>query len=170
MKLSNIVCLSIAAALAVAAHAQDRSGPANEHRSHAAEREHGMGRGRGGMHSMVRHQYVMREGLPDAYREFTNPLTVSDSVLANGQRVYTATCSSCHGETGAGDGPAGEALDPRPSNIQRLPRMPMMSSDAYLYWTIAEGGEPVQTGMPAFRQTLSSDDIWSVILYVREGL
>ena len=76
----------------------------------------------------------------------------------------------CHGTGGAGDGPAGTALDPSPSNIARLPRMPMMSSDAYLYWTVAQGGLPIQTGMPAFGQTLTPDQIWSVILYVREEL
>jgi mono/diheme cytochrome c family protein len=46
----------------------------------------------------------------------------------------------------------------------------MMSSDAYLYWTVAEGGVPIRTGMPAFKQTLTPDQIWSVILYVREWL
>jgi mono/diheme cytochrome c family protein len=126
--------------------------------------------GQGPMHSMIRHQYVMREGIPETYSELTNPLSPSEAVLAAGQRVYTENCSACHGASGAGDGPAGEALDPSPSNIGRLPRMPMMSSDAYLYWTVAEGGVPIETGMPAFKQTLTPAQIWSVILYVREGL
>jgi len=124
----------------------------------------------GHMHSMIRHQYVMRQGLPEAWRNLTNPLTPTASVLDEGRRVYAAACSACHGATGAGDGPAGAALDPAPSNIQRLPRMPMMSSDAYLYWTITEGGAPIGTGMPPFGQTLTSDEIWSVILALREGL
>jgi len=122
------------------------------------------------MHSMIRHQYVMREGIPEAYAELVNPLTATEAVLAEGQRVYAEICSSCHGVSGEGDGPAGAALDPPPSNIGRLPPMPMVSSDAYLYWTVAEGGVPIQTGMPAFRQTLTQDQIWSVILYVRERL
>jgi mono/diheme cytochrome c family protein len=122
------------------------------------------------MHSMLRHRYAMREGLPEAYRHLVNPFTATASVLDNGRRVYAATCSICHGATGAGDGPGGAALDPAPSNIRALPRMPLMSSDAYLYWTIAEGGAPISTAMPAFGQTLTPDEIWSVILALREGL
>ena len=47
----------------------------------------------------------------------------------------------------------------------------MMTSDAYLYyWTIAEGGQPVDTDMPAFKETLSSNEIRSIVSYVRNGL
>ena len=48
--------------------------------------------------------------------------------------------------------------------------MPMMSSDAYLYWTVAEGGTPIESGMLPFKQTLTAEQIWIVIHYVREGL
>lgn len=143
----------------------------SQHSQHAEEEGRMMGgMGRGRMHSMIRHQYVMREGLPAAYAELVNPLTPAESVLANGERIYTEVCSTCHGVSGAGDGPAGAALDPSPSNIGRLPRNPTMSSDAFLYWTVAEGGIPIETGMPPFREALTPDEIWSVILYVREGL
>ena len=150
-------------ALAISAQAQDHT---DDHRSQHAGENHRMEH----MHSMIRHHYVMREGLPITYQELSNPITASESVLANGHRIYTANCSTCHGETGIGDGQAGAALDPSPSNIRRLPRMPTMSSDAYLYWTVAEGGLPIQTGMPPFKQVLTSDEIWSVILYLRDGL
>ena len=152
--------------------AQERAGSEGEqHSQHAAENDRMMGgMGRGRMHSMIRHQYVMREGLPAGYEELVNPLTPTDSVLADGQRIYQEVCSTCHGVSGDGDGPAGAALDPSPSNISRLPRMPMMSSDAYLYWTVAEGGVPIGTGMPMVNEMLTPNQIWSVILYVREGL
>lgn len=164
MKILTTICFF---AFAVSAEAQDF---ADDHSSQDAGENHRMEAGMEHMHSMIRHHYVMREGLPMTYQELSNPITASESVLANGHRIYTAYCSTCHGETGIGDGPAGAALDPSPSNIQRLPRMPMMSSDAYLYWTVAEGGLPIQTGMPAFKQMLTSDEIWSVILYLRDGL
>src|SRR5512136_3005477 len=32
----------------------------------------------------------------------------SDSLVARGAVLYKANCSSCHGETGLGDGPAGQ--------------------------------------------------------------
>jgi mono/diheme cytochrome c family protein len=39
-----------------------------------------------------------------------------------------------------------------------------------MYWTIAEGGASFGTGMPAFKDALSSDDIWAVIAYVQARL
>lgn len=35
----------------------------------------------------------------------------------NAQQAYQAVCSSCHGPSGAGDGPAGVGLDPRPASF-----------------------------------------------------
>ena len=123
-----------------------------------------------GMPSIRRHHYVMNHSLPDAYRGLDNPLIASTEVLAEGQRVYQQNCTACHGAQGRGDGPAGETLQPRPANLQRLSHMSIMANDAYLYWTIAEGGKPVESGMPAFKESLSAEEIWSVVLYLRQDL
>lgn len=122
------------------------------------------------MPSMRRHHYVMDRGLPEPYRNLTNPLTTSPESIATGERLYQTSCASCHGAQGRGDGPAADALTPQPANLRHLARMSMMANDAYLYWTIAEGGQPVETDMPAFKEALSSDEIWSIIHYVRRGL
>jgi mono/diheme cytochrome c family protein len=45
-----------------------------------------------------------------------------------------------------------------------------MVGDQYVYWTVAEGGQPVGSQMPAFKRNLSQRDIWAVITYVRHGL
>src|SRR5947209_15552112 len=37
--------------------------------------------------------------------------------IVEGARLYTASCASCHGERGLGDGPAGLKLTPRPPAI-----------------------------------------------------
>ena len=37
--------------------------------------------------------------------------------LARGQQLYSDHCASCHGATGAGDGPGAAALKPRPANL-----------------------------------------------------
>jgi len=39
-----------------------------------------------------------------------------------------------------------------------------------MYWTIAEGGQWLGSDMPSFKGTLSRNDIWSVIAYIRAGL
>jgi mono/diheme cytochrome c family protein len=122
-----------------------------------------------GMPSMRRHHYVMNRGIPEPYRNLDNALAATEKVLADGQRVYEQSCTACHGEQRRGDGPAGEALRPRPANLGHLSRMSMMANDEYLYWTIADGGTPIDTDMPAFKEALSTDEIWSVILYLRRA-
>lgn len=46
----------------------------------------------------------------------TNTAANSD-LVAKGKEVYEANCASCHGPNGAGDGPAGAALNPKPRNF-----------------------------------------------------
>jgi hypothetical protein len=43
----------------------------------------------------------------------------------------------------------------------------MVMDDSYLYWTIAEGGGAFGTAMPAQKDTLSADEIWSVIRFLQ---
>ena len=97
--------------------------------------------GMGGMgmmrHSMVRHRYVMMNGIPASYKNLTNPLPAGEKNIQEGGKLYAANCASCHGEKGRGDGPAGAALDPPASHIASLVRMPM-ATDSYLFWTISE--------------------------------
>lgn len=128
-----------------------------------------MGDNGGGRMSMVRHRYVMRNGIDPAYADMSNPLESTDDVLESGRRLYENNCMSCHGSSGRGDGPAGEALDPKPTNVAAFSSKPM-ASDEYLYWTIAEGGEPLNTAMPAFKHVLEEDEIWRIIVYLRRGL
>jgi mono/diheme cytochrome c family protein len=44
-----------------------------------------------------------------------------------------------------------------------------ISVDEYLLWSISEGGKDFDTRMPAFRITLSRDDIWKIVAYMRAG-
>jgi cytochrome c oxidase cbb3-type subunit 2 len=50
---------------------------------------------------------------PGAKRPF------SDEDVAKGRPIYVRECSSCHGERGAGDGPAASFLDPRPRDFTK---------------------------------------------------
>lgn len=43
-----------------------------------------------------------------------------------------------------------------------------MTTDGYLYWTIADGGAPLGTAMPPFKSMLKEDQIWKIIIYLRE--
>lgn len=126
----------------------------------------GMMQGQGGM-SVVRHQYVMGHGLNPDYASMTNPLQPVEDTLAAGKKLYDQNCAACHGPDGEGDGVAGKQLNPPPSNITVSAKMPM-STDGYLFWTIAEGGMPLHTAMPPFKDTLKEEQIWQIIGYLRE--
>lgn len=121
----------------------------------------------GGGGSFVRHQYVMGHGLDPAYASMTNPLQTNEETIAAGKKLYDQYCSACHGTTGKGDGPAGKQLNPPPANIAVSSKM-RMATDGYLYWTIAEGGVPLHTAMPPFKDTFGKEQIWQIITYLRE--
>lgn len=126
--------------------------------------------GPGMMGSMPRHHAAMMSGVPAPYSALSNPLPRAKATVDRGAKVYAANCSSCHGPTGQGDGKAGQRLSPPPGNLAWLSQMPMAGWDPFMYWTVAEGGSAFGTAMPAFKATLSNDDIWSVIAYIQARL
>lgn len=117
-----------------------------------------------------RHHIAMMQGIPAPYASMHNPLPQTEATLKRGAAVYVANCAACHGETGQGDGPAGKALSPPPGNLAWLSDMPMGQWDGFTYWTIAEGGAQFGTAMPAFKTSLSSNDIWAVTAYIQAHL
>jgi mono/diheme cytochrome c family protein len=137
----------------------------------SAEGQMGSRHGRGMRHgegaSMVRHHFVREHGLEAEYAGKMNPLKPTADDLASGRALYASNCATCHGPRGAGDGEAGAALDPPPANLAFASRR-RMATDAYLYWTIAEGGAPVRSAMPPFKAALGETEIWQLIAYLRE--
>jgi len=173
ISLFSATLLAVLNGAPVAVHAESAERGGNEHAGESAQpsgSEHagqGMsGSDRMGM-SMPRHRYVMRNGIPDEYESKTNALEATQAHLAAGEKLYEQNCASCHGGSGRGDGPAASNLDPQPANIARFSDMPM-ASDRYLYWTIAEGGEPIGSAMPAFGDALTEEEIWQVITYLQQ--
>ncbi len=116
--------------------------------------------------SPVRRAYVMREGIDARYADMTDPNSGSAREVDEGRELYKADCAACHGDQGLGDGPAGKSLNPPPAPLIGVGRMPI-ATDGYRYWTIAEGGAPVGSAMPAFKAVLKPQQIWSLVAYLR---
>jgi len=87
---------------------------------------------------------------------------------ARGAQLYAANCASCHGATGAGDGPAAAALQPKPAHHDDGNYMNALSND-HLFQVIQQGGASVGKSplMAPWGGVLSNDQIWDVIAYVR---
>jgi len=113
-------------------------------------------------------QYMLGE-IPDQYTERRNPfLEMSENILI-ARQLYQDHCSSCHGVKGKGDGGLSSEVSPRPANLTLTRRLPI-ATDAFFFWTISEGGEAFGTAMPSFAKSLSEEEIWQIINYVKNDL
>jgi mono/diheme cytochrome c family protein len=117
---------------------------------------------------MTRHEEFLREGVPEAYSGARNPLPRTPETIRQGGALYLERCAGCHDPSGMGHGDAGLALYPSPALLADLIRMPQ-AVDEYLLWAISEGGAPFGTKMPAFKDTLSQEQMWQIIAYMRAG-
>jgi mono/diheme cytochrome c family protein len=124
--------------------------------------------GPGQQQRMLRHWTYMNEGVPAAYRGARSPLQTTPEAIARGAGLYADNCARCHGPSGYGDGAEGRSLVPSPALLAYLVRMPM-AGDEYLLWAISEGGVAFGTDMPAFKDGLTQEEIWSIIAFMRAG-
>ncbi len=87
---------------------------------------------------------------------------------ARGATTYQTLCASCHGPRGAGDGPAGQALDPRPARHDDGAYMNALSNE-HLFRVIKEGGAAVGKSplMAPWGGALSDAQIWDVVAHLR---
>lgn len=125
---------------------------------------------RKGRGPMPRHHLVATWGIPEPYTDLTNPLPKRYETLEKGLAIYTEHCASCHGKSGAGNGEDGKGLDPSPGNLVWLSDVPEKQWDPFIYWTTAEGGIQLGTAMPAYKDTLSEEEIWAVSAYIQARL
>jgi mono/diheme cytochrome c family protein len=93
-----------------------------------------------------------------------NPLKDNAASVADGKEAFSHYCVACHGLDGQNTGvPFADRMSPPvPSlaakNVQSY-------SDGQLKWIIDYGIWP--SGMPGSKNTLSDDEIWSIVLYLR---
>jgi mono/diheme cytochrome c family protein len=91
-------------------------------------------------------------------------LTPNPKLLARGETLFKQHCTSCHGDTGRGDGPAAGTMNPRPRNFTQ----PNSWTHGYrmtdIYATISAGSKG--TGMAAFDFLMPADRM-ALVHYVR---
>ncbi|MGY2286078.1 FTR1 family protein [Pseudomonas gingeri] len=82
---------------------------------------------------------------------------------SRGAPLYAQQCSVCHGDTGAGDGPAGVGLTPPPANLRDAARLDRLSLYG-IYNTLTLGVEG--TDMPSFADQLDERQRWDLATYI----
>ena len=99
--------------------------------------------------------------LAAAYEVSQAPVITPDP--ARGATLYAQQCSVCHGQTGAGDGPASVGMTPPPANLRDAVRLDRLSLYA-IFNTLTLGVEG--TDMPSFADQLDERQRWDLATYV----
>ena len=92
-----------------------------------------------------------------------NPLTIDAKTLAAGKAVFKNKCERCHGPGGLGDGPDAEP-DLEEMNLTN-PKRADRNPDGVVYYKVLNGRKKPK--MPAFKDELSEEQIWSVVAHVQ---
>ena len=102
---------------------------------------------------------LVTDAYPTTYRRPAVPYHAGS--IAAGAHAYRDHCAACHGPSGAGNGPAGAALDPPPSDLRAHHAALHTAGD--LFWWITHG----RRQMPAFRGRLDAEQRWDLVNFIR---
>lgn len=113
------------------------------------------------MANMGRVRNALRAALGLAYEAPVPGLDKSDR--DHGKLVFDQNCAICHGATGRGDGEAGKALHPPPSDMTDAFHARYYSDAGRVY--VIRYGAP-GTAMPAWGSSLTDTEILDVYAYI----
>ncbi len=137
-------------------HHADEAEQNDHHADEAEQNDHMAG---------MEHMHV---AAPHEFEDLSNPFSGDAAAVTAGQTIFETNCVTCHGPEGRGDGPAAAGLEPKPASLADRTMMSDLS-DGYLFWRVSEGGAmtPFNSAMPAWKASLSDEEMWQVITYVR---
>ncbi|MBI4280162.1 MAG: cytochrome c [Armatimonadetes bacterium] len=106
--------------------------------------------------------------VPEAERGKTRP-QVSPAALAAAKQQFGSLCAICHGPQGRGDGPAGAGMTPPPMNFAAgsFVNIPEGVTFYVVKHAVMVGGKP-RSAMPPFGSSLSDEQIWALVAYLRD--
>lgn len=109
-----------------------------------------------------------RPETPADFKDKKNPFAGKDDAIKAGEGLFKAQCVSCHGPQADGNSDAGKALNPPAGNLRAADFQAM--SDGYIFWRVTKGGAGANiagSAMQAFETTLSDEQRWQVIAWLR---
>ena len=96
--------------------------------------------------------------VPEDKKAKLSPFEFSDESRQLGLDIYKANCVSCHGDPGKGNY---VPLDPSPRDPGAADFQ--LNTDGEFYHKIREG----KGTMPSFKNTLTPEDVWNIVAYLR---
>jgi len=99
---------------------------------------------------------------PPEADQLVNPIKDEVLALKLGERIYTAECQVCHGRYGNAETDIAETIKQKPKNFTNEDFLGQ--SDGAIFWKLSEGRGLMQP----FKTMLSEEEIWSVVMYVKE--
>ena len=99
---------------------------------------------------------------PVVLSEISKP---TPNLIAEGEKVYKTNCASCHGDNGAGDGPASAGLNPPPRDFLVKENWKNGTKLSEIYKTLQEGLPP--SAMIAY-DFLLPEQKFAVAHYIRQ--
>jgi mono/diheme cytochrome c family protein len=111
-----------------------------------------------GLMTFAKHHVFIRN------KKEKNPLADTAETRAEGKEAFSHYCVACHGMDGQNTGvPFVENISPP---IPSLASAEVQTySDGQLKWILDHGIRP--SGMPGSKGTLSDDELWSIVVYLR---
>jgi mono/diheme cytochrome c family protein len=85
-------------------------------------------------------------------------------LVSKGKELFRATCASCHGDNGEGDGPTASTLNPKPRNFHQLSGWKNGNKISQIYKTLQDG---IPGSAMASFNYLPPADRFALIHYVR---
>ena len=109
---------------------------------------------------------------PGGYLRKTNPLVPTKENIQKGKNLFVkdtkpTACKLCHGIRGNGNGSLARGMEPPPRNFTCGKIMKDLL-DGQLFWVIRNGSK--DTAMPGHKFSLSKEQVWQLILYIRRFL
>jgi mono/diheme cytochrome c family protein len=100
--------------------------------------------------------------IPPGGKDEKSPLKPSADLVRRGKATFTANCQKCHGPEGKGDGPDSDPKSPAADLTDDF--RTELNPDGVLFYKIWNGHS---NDMPAFKSTLTKDQVWTLIEYVK---
>jgi mono/diheme cytochrome c family protein len=104
--------------------------------------------------------------IPEGGQSEKSPLTADAETLERGRTLYLSHCARCHGADGRGSGPHPEFMGDLSDELRAG-----LNTEGVLFYKIWNGHtmqHRIQVDdMPAFRDTLTRDEVWSVVEHLK---